>query len=84
VGRVEYFAALWGAAAHSLGTTGLVVIPTDRLVDIVTIVCWTKGNQGLIPDSGKLFVSLLHIVQTGPRVHPASYPMNTVGSFPGG
>jgi hypothetical protein len=29
-------------------------------------------------------ISLLHVVQTGFGVHPASYPMDTGGSFPGG
>jgi hypothetical protein len=28
--------------------------------------------------------SLIHIVQTGSGAHPASYPMGTGGSFPGG
>jgi hypothetical protein len=28
--------------------------------------------------------SLLHVVQTGSEVHPTSYPVSTVGSFPGG
>jgi hypothetical protein len=28
--------------------------------------------------------SLLHVVQTGSGAHPASYPMGTGGSFPGG
>jgi hypothetical protein len=28
--------------------------------------------------------SLHHRVQNGPGVHPASYPMGTRGSFPGG
>jgi hypothetical protein len=28
--------------------------------------------------------SLLHVVQTGYGVHPASYPMGTRGSFSGG
>jgi hypothetical protein len=27
---------------------------------------------------------LLHVVQTGSGVHPASYPVGTVGCFPGG
>jgi hypothetical protein len=27
--------------------------------------------------------SLLHVVQTDSRTHPASYPMGTGGSFPG-
>jgi hypothetical protein len=29
-------------------------------------------------------VSLLHTVQTGSGADPASYPMGTMGSFPGG
>jgi hypothetical protein len=29
-------------------------------------------------------LSLLDIVQTGSGAHPASYPMGTGGSFPGG
>jgi hypothetical protein len=28
--------------------------------------------------------NLLHLVQTGPGAHPASYPMGAGGSFPGG
>jgi hypothetical protein len=28
--------------------------------------------------------SLLHVVQTGSGAHPASYPMGTGSSFPGG
>jgi hypothetical protein len=28
--------------------------------------------------------SLIHVVQTGSGAHPTSYPMGTVGSFPGG
>jgi hypothetical protein len=30
------------------------------------------------------FLSLLHVVQTGSGAHPASYPLGTGGSFPGG
>jgi hypothetical protein len=36
-----------------------------------------------LPRWGQEF-SLLQIVQTGSEVHPTSYPMGTVGSFPGG
>jgi hypothetical protein len=32
----------------------------------------------------RLEFSLLHVVQTDSRVNPTSYPMGTVGSFPGG
>jgi hypothetical protein len=32
---------------------------------------------------GQVF-SLLRVVQTGSGAHPASYPMDTGGSFPGG
>jgi len=31
-----------------------------------------------------LGISLHHCIQTSSRVHPASYPMGTKGSFPGG
>jgi hypothetical protein len=37
---------------------------------------------GSIPDSARF--SLPHSVQTGSGIHPASYPMGTGGSFPGG
>jgi len=33
---------------------------------------------------GQEFFSLLHLVQTGFGAHPASHPMGTTGSFPGG
>jgi hypothetical protein len=33
---------------------------------------------------GAIYCFLLHRVQTGPGAHPASYPMGTGGSFPGG
>jgi hypothetical protein len=29
-------------------------------------------------------ISILHVVQTGSGAHPASYPMDNGGSFPGG
>jgi hypothetical protein len=35
-----------------------------------------------VPVGSKIF-SLLHLVQTGFEVHPASYPMGTGGTFPG-
>jgi hypothetical protein len=34
--------------------------------------------------AGERFFSLLHRIQIGSRVHPASYPMGTDGDFPGG
>jgi len=40
-------------------------------------------NQGSIPGRGWDF-SLHHHIQTGSRAHPASYPMGTRVSFPGG
>jgi hypothetical protein len=53
----------------------------DSSVGIVTGygVCMA----GVWPGRGKRF-SLLHSVQTGSGAHPASYPMCTLGSFPGG
>jgi hypothetical protein len=40
-------------------------------------------GRSLIPGRGKYF-PLLHSVQTGSGVHPASYPMYNIRSFPGG
>jgi hypothetical protein len=38
-------------------------------------------GQGVGPGMVKNF---LHVVQTGSGAHPASYPVGTEGSFPGG
>jgi hypothetical protein len=38
-------------------------------------------NQGSFPDKDKRFFSLLHDVQTGSGVHPASYTVGTRASF---
>jgi hypothetical protein len=43
---------------------------------------WQR-NRGSIPGRRMRF-SLLHSVQTGTGTQPASYPMGTGGSFPGG
>jgi hypothetical protein len=40
-------------------------------------------DDGGVGVQSQLF-SLLHIVQTGSGAHPASYPMDIGGSFPGG
>jgi hypothetical protein len=48
---------------------------------------WLRAGRPRIRSSsqkeGQKF-SLLHSVQTGSEAHPASYPMGTGGSFPGG
>jgi hypothetical protein len=41
------------------------------------------GRSGFDSRQGE-YVSLLHSVQNGSRVHPSSYPMGIEGSFPGG
>jgi hypothetical protein len=41
-----------------------------------------QGGAGVRVPVGEKF-SLLHIVQTGSGVHPTSYKMGTVGTFPG-
>jgi hypothetical protein len=45
---------------------------------------WAERPRGrsLSPGGGQEFL-LLHVVQTGPGVHPTSYPMGTGGSFLG-
>jgi hypothetical protein len=52
----------------------------DNSVCIATS-CWAAGVRfpGWIKD-----FSLLHSIQSGSGVHPASYLMGTAGSFPGG
>jgi hypothetical protein len=53
----------------------------DSAVGIAT--CYGLDNRGVkvgVPVEGQEF-SLLHIVQTGFRTHPASYPMGTRVSF---
>jgi hypothetical protein len=40
-------------------------------------------DQGSVPDRGWVF-SLLHLVQTGCEAHPASCPIGTGRSIPGG
>jgi hypothetical protein len=42
---------------------------------------WTAGVRFPV---GERDFSLLRSVQTGSGAHPASYPMATEGSFPGG
>jgi hypothetical protein len=41
-----------------------------------------RGAGVRVPVESRIF--LLHVVQTGSGVHPASCPMGTGGSFPGG
>jgi hypothetical protein len=36
------------------------------------------------PYSNTFYILFIVVVQTGPGVHPTSYPMGTGGSFPGG
>jgi hypothetical protein len=42
-----------------------------------------RGSRFLFPAGAGNF-SLHHRVQNGSGAHPASYPMGTMGSFPGG
>jgi hypothetical protein len=44
---------------------------------------WTIEGSGFESREGQEF-SLLHVVHTGSGVHPASYPLDTGGPFPGG
>jgi hypothetical protein len=53
---------------------------TYETVRIVT--GYELDGPGSIP--GRAKISLLHSVQTGFGAHPASYPMDTDGEFPGG
>jgi hypothetical protein len=44
---------------------------------------WTTKGSEFESQRGQEFL-LLHIIQTGPGVQPACYPMETEGSIPGG
>jgi hypothetical protein len=55
----------------------------DSSVGIVTGYGLDNYGVGFESWWGQEF-SLLHVVQTGPGTHPASYPMGTGGSFPRG
>jgi hypothetical protein len=44
---------------------------------------WTIEGSEYESRWGQEF-SLLHLIQIGPRVHPASYPMSNGGFSPGG
>jgi hypothetical protein len=47
------------------------------------LIEYRQNESGLILGRVKNF-SLHHRIQTGSGAHPASYPMGTKGSFPGG
>jgi hypothetical protein len=49
----------------------------DNSVGILTGY-WLDG-RGSIPGTSKIYFSVLHSVQTGAGVHPASHPMGTRG-----
>jgi hypothetical protein len=44
---------------------------------------WAR-RPGFSSRQGRVSFSIGHSIQTGSVAHPASYPMNTGGSFPGG
>jgi hypothetical protein len=53
------------------------------IADITTTYGWTTEGSEFDSRLSQEF-SLLHVVRTGSGAHPASYPMGTGGSFPGG
>jgi hypothetical protein len=55
----------------------------DSAVGIATGYGLDYQGVGVRVPVGQEFL-LLHVVQTGSRVHPTSYPMGTNGPFPGG
>jgi hypothetical protein len=59
------------------------VLNRDRTVGIATGHGLDNQGFGVRVPVGQEF-SLLHVVQTGSEANPASYPMGTGGSFPGG
>jgi hypothetical protein len=55
----------------------------DSAVGIATCYGLDDRGVGVRFPVGTVFFPL-HVVQTGFGTHPASYPVGTVGSFPGG
>jgi hypothetical protein len=56
----------------------------DSIVGIATGYELDDQEVGVrVPVGTRIFI-FLHVVQTGSGVHPTTYPMGTVGSFPGG
>jgi hypothetical protein len=55
----------------------------DRVVGIAAgYWLYDRGVGVRVPVRSR--ISLPHVVQTGSGAHPASYPMGTEGTFPGG
>jgi hypothetical protein len=61
-----------------------IVMIRGSSVGIVTGYGLDDRGSGIRLLAGAGNFSLLHRVQTRSRAHPASYPMGTGGSFPGG
>jgi hypothetical protein len=55
----------------------------DSIVGMATGMGWMREGSEFESHYSQEF-SFLHVVQTGSGAHPASYPMGTGGSFPGG
>jgi hypothetical protein len=72
---------------HSWWTCRHIVQFSNAEVNIVMLSQYSHGLRAGGPgfDSRQdQYFSLLHSVQTGSGAHPASYPMGTGCSFPGG
>jgi hypothetical protein len=67
-----------GNSVHK--TQHTIVLHTPSLDDYYCYI--TEGSELESRQSQEF--SLLHVVQTDPAVHPASYPMGTWGFFPRG
>jgi hypothetical protein len=78
-----------GSSTHWVGGSSLcnILFPVVNRDSSVGIALGygldDRGSRGRFP-AGAGNSSLYHRVQNGSGAHPASYPMGTRGSFPGG
>jgi hypothetical protein len=75
--------SFWGLQKAYRTNFILVSVSWDSVVGIATASGLKTEGSEFESRWGQEF-SVLHIVQIGSGVHPASYPMGTGGSFPGG
>jgi hypothetical protein len=60
------------------------LVSRDSSVGIAATYCLDDRGDGVRVAMGSRIFTSPHVVQNGSGVHPTSYPMGDVASFPGG